>query len=151
VGRLFKRLIIVFLVLFIVSQFVGPARTNPVSDPGKAITKTIPVPKDVQAIFDRSCRDCHTNATTWPWYSHVAPMSWGVISHVNEGREHLNFDDWPSGAEEAADLLDSTCKEVRQGRMPHRQYLWLHAEASLSDDDKKKLCAWADDAAGKLY
>ena len=150
-GRLFKRLLIAGLVVFLVIQFVGPARTNPASDPNKAITKTIPVPKDVQAILDRSCRDCHTNNTTWPWYSHVAPMSWGVIGHVNDGRGNLNFSEWPEGPEEAADLLDSICKEVKQGKMPIDQYVWLHGEAKLSADDKTTLCKWADDAAGKLY
>jgi hypothetical protein len=151
VGRLFKRLIVAGLVVFIVIQFVGPARTNPASDPNKAITKTVAVPRNVQAILDRSCRDCHTNGTTWPWYSHVAPMSWGVISHVNDGRGSMNFSDWPEGPEEAGELLDEVCKQVRQDKMPIDQYLWLHADARLSDADKKALCDWANDAASKLY
>ena len=146
--RLFVRLILVLVILLAGAQFVRPARTNPRTDPAKVITKTIAVPPDVQAIIDRSCRNCHTNDTTWPWYSEVAPMSWSVIEHVNHGREHMNFSDWPSGPEEAADLLDSTCKEVKEGRMPHTQYLLLHSEARLSDADKKKLCDWSNAAAG---
>jgi hypothetical protein len=149
--RLFRRLIVVLVILFAVAQVVGPARTNPASDPAKAITKTIPVPRDVQAILDRSCRDCHTNQTTWPWYAHVAPMSWGVIGHVNDGRGNMNFSDWPAGPEEAGELLDKVCKEVKQGKMPLDQYLWLHDDARLSDAEKKRLCAWSSEAASKLF
>jgi hypothetical protein len=149
--RLFTRLILVLVILFAVAQFVGPARTNPISDPAKAITRTIAVPHDVQAILDRSCRDCHTNNTTWPWYSHVAPMSWGVIGHVNNGRGSMNLSDWPAGPEEAGDLLDKVCKEVKKGKMPLGQYLWLHDDARLSDTDTKKLCDWSNAAASKLY
>ena len=149
--RLFVRAILVLIIMFGIAQFVGPARTNPRTDPAKLITKTIPVPKDVQAILDRSCRDCHTHDTTWPWYSHVAPMSWGVISDVNNGRGNMNFSDWPEGPEEAADLLDKVCKEIKQNKMPLSQYLWLHQDARLSDADKKMLCDWSTAAAGKLF
>ena len=45
----------------------------------------------VARILDRSCQDCHSNHTAWPWYSHVAPVSWVITRHVNEGREILNF------------------------------------------------------------
>jgi hypothetical protein len=151
VKRVFTRLILVLLFLFLGAQVVRPARTNPPTDPNKSIYKTIEVPKDVQAVFDRACRDCHSHDTTWPWYSNVAPMSWSVISHVNEGREHMNFSNWPAGPEEAADLLDSSCKEVKQGRMPLGQYLLIHDEAKLTDADKKLLCDWANAAASKLY
>ena len=72
----------------------------------------------VQSILDRSCRNCHSNQTVWPWYSHVAPVSWNVIWHVNDGRGSMNMSDWPAGPEEAADLLDGICDEVKKGKMP---------------------------------
>ena len=77
-------------------------------------------------------------------------MSWSVISHVNEGREHFNLSDWTHTSEEGAELLDSVCKEVRRGRMPVPSYTWIHRDAVLSDADKKVLCRWAADAADAL-
>lgn len=150
-GRLLKRLILVGLVVFVVIQFVGPARTNPASDPAKHLTKRLAVPADVKATLDRSCANCHSNATVWPWYAHVAPVSWNVISHVNDGRGSMNFSDWPEGAEEAADLLDGICDEVKKGTMPMPQYTWVHRDAVLTDADRKRLCEWSSKAAGDLY
>ena len=101
---LLKRLILIGLVGFVAIQVVRPARTNPASDPNKALTKRLVVPADVKATLDRSCRNCHSNDTVWPWYSNVAPISWNVISHVNDGRGSMNFSDWPAGPEEAGEL-----------------------------------------------
>jgi hypothetical protein len=151
VGRLFKRLIPVALVVFVVIQFVGPARTNPPVDPNKAITKHVDLPLDVKAILDRGCWNCHSNQTNWPWYAYAAPMSWQVINHVDEGRGSMNLTAWPDSPEEAAELLDAMCDEVKKGHMPIPQYVWLHPEAKLTDADKTKLCEWAEDAAGELY
>ena len=150
-NRRYTRLILAGAVVFAVIQFVGPAKTNPPSDPAKAMAKHIAVPADVQSILDRSCRNCHSNQTVWPWYSHVAPMSWNVISHVNDGRGSMNMSDGPSGPEEAADLLDGICDEVKKGKMPMPQYTWMHGEAKLTDADRKRLCDWAGKAAGELY
>ena len=77
-GRLFKRLILVALVVFVVIQIVGPARTNPPSDPNKAITKSIAVPADVKDLLDRCCWNCHSNETVWPAYSLRRPESRGT-------------------------------------------------------------------------
>jgi hypothetical protein len=140
-----------FVAVLILIQFVGPARTNPPSDPEKAMAKHVAVPADVQSILDRSCQNCHSNKTVWPSYSHVAPVSWNVIWHVNDGRDSMNMSDWPSGPEEAADLLDGICKEVKKGKMPMPQYTWMHGEAKLTDADRTRLCQWADKAAGDLY
>ena len=150
-GRLFNRLIIAALVVFVVIQFVGPARANPPVDPSRAVTKHVAVPADVKAILDRSCWNCHSNQTNWPWYSYVAPASWNVIAHVNDGRGSMNLTAWPDGPEEAAELLDAICDEVKKGHMPLPQYVWLHPEAKLTDGDRARLCEWSDEAAGELY
>jgi hypothetical protein len=151
VNRLFKRLILVALVVFSIAQFVGPARSNPVTNPARAITKHIAVPPDVKAILDRACWNCHSNQTNWPWYSYVAPMSWSVVAHVNDGRGSMNLTAWPESPEEAAELLDATCDEVKKGDMPLPEYVWLHPEAKLAEADKARLCEWADEAASGLY
>jgi len=66
----------------------------------------VTVDPQVAGILDRACADCHSNKTRWPWYSHVAPVSWFVIDHVNHGRSHLNFSEWGRyDAFEQRDLL----------------------------------------------
>jgi hypothetical protein len=150
-NRVFKRLIVVGLVIFVVIQFVGPARSNPATNPARAVTKHVTVPSDVKTILDRACWNCHSNQTRWPWYSYVAPVSWNVIAHVNDGRGSMNLTAWPEGPEEAAEILDAVCDEVKKGHMPLPQYVWMHPEARLSDADRARLCAWTEDAAESLY
>ena len=149
-NRIVKRALVVFGAALVVVQFVGPARTNPVTDPAKALQRKAPIPPEVGAILTRSCRNCHSNETVWPWYSYVAPVSWAVIRDVNEGREHLNLSDWSHTSEEGAALLDTMCRAARRGTMPIKSYTWIHRSAVLSDADKKALCRWTADTADAL-
>jgi len=148
--RIVKRTLLVLVALLVIVQFVGPRRTNPPSDPAVSLKRKAPIPANVDAILTRSCRNCHSNETVWPWYSYVAPISWSVISHVNEGRDHFNLSDWTHTSEEGADLMDNVCREIRRGKMPIPSYTWIHRDARLSDADKKILCRWAADAADAL-
>src|SRR5687767_12229671 len=93
-GRTVKIGLTALAVLVLAIQFVRPARTNPATDPAATLHAQTAVPPDVAAILERSCRDCHSNGTRWPWYSNVAPVSWWVIDHVNHGRSHFNFSEW---------------------------------------------------------
>jgi hypothetical protein len=36
-------------------------------------------------LAKRACFDCHSNETTWPWYSNVAPESWLIQRDVDAG------------------------------------------------------------------
>jgi hypothetical protein len=85
----------------------------------------------------RACFDCHSHETRWPWYTHVAPMSWFVAHHVDEGREHLNFSTWDRPSKDA----DECAEAVREGWMPLESYLWAHPEARLSEAEKAELVA----------
>jgi len=92
----------------------------------------------------RACGDCHSNQTSLPWYGHVAPISWWIKSHVREGREDLNFSEWPRySARQRRDELESICGVISNGRMPPASYTALHPEASLGVQDKKAVCVWA--------
>jgi Haem-binding domain len=150
VSRIVKRLSIVVAAALAGMQFIGPARTNPASDPAGALARRVEVPPGVEAILARACRNCHSNDTRWPWYAYVAPVSWTVIDHVNEGRGQFNLSDWPPSPEEGADLLDEVCSQVKEGRMPLREYTWIHREARLSAADRAELCRWANASADRL-
>ena len=86
-------------------------------------------------LIRRTCFDCHSNETVWPWYSHVAPVSWLVQRDVEAGRRHLNFSEWDRPQRHAKDAPD----EVRNSAMPLPIYLPLHAEARLSKSEKQTL------------
>ena len=82
-----------------------------------------------------ACYDCHSNLTTWPWYSNVAPVSWLVQSDVDGGREHLNFSEWDKPQHEADEIVEI----VREGEMPPFQYKPLHPAGRLSSSEQDEL------------
>lgn len=140
-------LLLIGVGLFVIAQFIRPARTNPGSDQSLALESHVQVEPKVAAILDRSCADCHSNKTRWPWYAHVAPVSWFVIDHVNHGRSHLNLSEWGNyDASEQKDLLGEICKEVKSGSMPLSSYTPLHPGSKLSGDDVKTICDWSQKA-----
>src|SRR5215218_4195229 len=126
--KVVKWLLIVAVCLFVVVQFKRPAKTNPPVDQAAALEAHVQLPQRVAGILDRSCNDCHSNKTRWPWYANIAPMSWFVIDHVDEGRDHLNFSEWGnySPAERKA-LLGQFCELVTEGWMPLSSYTPLHS------------------------
>jgi hypothetical protein len=134
---------IVFVVALAGVQAVRPPRTNPATPAAHSLARL--APPAVSAILDRSCRDCHSNETRWPWYSGIAPLSWSVINHVNEGRDHFNYSEWTSYDSDDQDkFLGSMCNLVRRGRMPLPSYLLIHRGARLSQDDIAALCTWSE-------
>jgi len=142
-AKILKWIAIVLVVVFVGIQFYRPARTNPAIDPAQTIEAHTQMTPEVASIFDRSCRDCHSNKTVWPWYTQVAPVSWWLVNHVNDGRHDLNLSEWgklPRDRQERK--LRQICDEVEDGQMPLSSYLPMHPAARLSDQDKKTLCDW---------
>src|SRR4029078_9200045 len=134
--RVLKWLLIIGVVCLVIAQFFGPAKTNPASDATQSIENLLQVTPQVAAILDRSCNDCHSNKTRWPWYSNVAPVSWFVIDHVNEGRDTLTFSEWGRYAQRDNEgLLRQICREVKSGAMPLSSYTPMHPGSELSTQD----------------
>lgn len=132
-------------------QLVRPERTNPRTDSSRSLTAAVAVPRDASSVLARACRDCHSNETQWPWYSHVAPISWFVADHVNHGRRHFNFSEWTKyDSEEQERLLKNVCAFARKGTMPLPSYTWVHRNARLSDADVQALCEWAERPGARL-
>jgi hypothetical protein len=90
-----------------------------------------------RVLAQRACFDCHSNLTTWPWYSNVAPVSWLVQRDVNGGRAALNFSTWNLPQDGAGDAVEA----VSGGAMPPWFYVLLHPKAKLSSADKQALAA----------
>ena len=147
----YRRTVIGLAFVFLGLQLFRPDRANPPVGPAQSVQATATVPPAVDAVLVRSCYDCHSNQTRWPWYSAVAPMAWGVADHVAEGRAHVNFSEWgryPS--RKRIGILEKMCDEVREGRMPIREYLWLHRDARLSEVEWKSVCDWSTDESDRL-
>jgi hypothetical protein len=144
-------ILVVLLGIFAIIQFIRPDRTNPPSDAAMSISQRLPVPDPVRMILERSCFDCHSNQTRWPWYSNVAPASWLVADDVKEGRGHLNFSEWGTynrGKQIAR--LETMISLLEKDAMPPKNYLLLHRDAVLNEREKDLLSDWAGQMSDSL-
>lgn len=95
-------------------------------------------------LAKRACYDCHSNETRWPWYSNIAPLSWRMFHHVEEGREHLNFSAFDPSNEKVADAAGEAGESVTKQSMPPADYLFAHPEARLTSAERQFLAAAFD-------
>jgi hypothetical protein len=109
------------------------------------------MPLEVRALARRSCYDCHSNETKWPWYSHVAPVSWLIERDVRAGRDHLNLSRWQDySLQQKEKLLADIASVVKNHEMPLPQYTLLHRDAKLSDAETDIMYRWARTERRKL-
>ena len=132
-----RRFLFGLLILVLAIQLIPADRENPPS------VETIAAPPAVEQILRRSCFDCHSYETQWPWYAYIAPASWLVAYDVHEARDHLNFSTWQIYDEdERIDNLEEMWEEIEEGNMPLWYYLPLHPEANLDDRERRLLHEW---------
>src|SRR5262245_21052227 len=135
-----KQAAVVFVVAFAAAQLVRPGRTNPPTDGTRAIQAHSGT-SELVAVLDRSCRDCHSNETVWPWYTQVAPLSWAMARAVTEGRKAVNFSEWAAYSPEQQTLmLTLSCDDATSGKMPGA-YTFFKPETRLSAQDIQTICA----------
>jgi hypothetical protein len=125
--------VVILLALFLLIQLVpfGHDHTNPavVSEPNWDSPQT-------RELAKRACFDCHSNETTWPWYSNIAPVSWLLQKDVNEGRSRFNFSDWQNNYLRDPNEFN---RVINGGEMPPPQYRLMHPTARLTDAEKQQL------------
>jgi enoyl-[acyl-carrier-protein] reductase (NADH) len=98
----------------------------------------------LEGLLRRACYDCHSHETVWPWYTHIAPISWLLARDVQEGRAELNFSTWNRySIQQQVKKLKESWKEVSEGGMPPWFYLPIHRDARLSAEDRTLLEQWA--------
>jgi len=96
-------------------------------------------------VLQRSCADCHSNNTVYPWYANVQPVAWWLADHVNEGKGELNFDEFLTySPKKAHHKLEEVIDMIKEGEMPLGSYTWIHRNAILSPAQKEALTTWAD-------
>ena len=136
-----KRGAVALAIVLAASQFVRPAMTNPPIEPSHTIQASLPQASELVRVVSRSCRDCHSNSTVWPWYTDVAPVSWLIAHDVTEGRQAVNFSEWAAyGSSKQAEYLKDACEEAKDGEMPPRTYTWMHRDAKLTTQDVEAIC-----------
>lgn len=141
--KLFKKILLVLLIVFIGIQFVRPAK-NVSTDKSKNIKTLYAVSTEVETILTKACNDCHTNNTEYPWYAAVQPVTWWLDDHIKEGKKHLNFDEYTTyNLRKQFHKMEEVVEQVKEKEMPLDSYTWIHRDAKLSDTERATLTTWA--------
>jgi len=142
--KVLKWLLMLIVLPGIIMQFVRPARNVSQGVTDQDISKTYAVPGEVNEILRRSCYDCHSSETVYPWYSHIQPLGWWLQNHIDEGKRELSFSDFASyPLKKQRHKLDEIIETVKKEEMPLPSYLWIHKNARLDEYQKKKIIEWA--------
>ena len=142
---------IVLFAAFVVTQFFRPDFTNPPVTQAETIEASMQIPENVRQILKRSCTDCHSNETVYPWYAQIQPSGTFLKGHIDDGRKELNFSIWNTyDARKKRHKLDEICEQVEAREMPLPSYLWIHRSARVSDEEIKTLCDWANAEKAKF-
>src|SRR5947208_1997758 len=75
----------------LVSVLTAPSKSDTVGGP---LLPGATVDQRVLSILQRSCQDCHSGTTHYPWYSYVAPVSLLIRNDIEGGRRHLDLSRW---------------------------------------------------------
>lgn len=135
------------MLVLIAIQFYRPEKNiSKENDTAIFIQETNP-PEDVRTILKNACFDCHSNNTVYPWYNNIAPVSFWLADHIEEGKSHLNFSEWSSYPADRKDhKLEELYEETERKSMPLKEYTWTHQDAKLTDAQIEAVVQWAKEA-----
>lgn len=144
IRKILKIAAIVGVVAFGGIQFVRPDFSNPPVVETENLLANADLAPDVRQVLVRSCADCHSNQTAYPWYSNITPFNWFLAGHIEEGRLELNISKWNTYTQDQKrHKLDEIYEQVEAKWMPLPSYLWIHRDAALSDSERTLLLDWA--------
>jgi len=142
--KIFKRILIALLIIFIAIQFIRPAKNRSEAISANDISTKYPVPDSLQAILKVACYDCHSNNTRYPWYAEIQPVAWWLNNHIKDGKRGLNFSEFTSyRIKKQFHRLDDINKLVKKNEMPLSSYTLIHTDAKLTEGQKLAIAAWA--------
>lgn len=137
-----KKILLTVIAVLVIIQFI-PALPSNEAEPSTSLLTRADMPEDVSAILKKACNDCHSNSSNWPWYAHVAPLSFWIGHHVEEGREHFNLSKWDSyPADRRAHKIEEAIEEIEKGGMPLESYTSMHPDALLTPEERETLIAY---------
>ncbi|RMZ60576.1 cytochrome C [Chryseobacterium nematophagum] len=148
-----KKIFFWCLVGFVIIQFVPIDRTN------RPVKKTVNFvdfqksPEKIKNLIKVACYDCHSDETIYPKYAYIAPISWSIKDHVNEGRERINFSIWGTYNKDLKEsMLTKSIQTINNKSMPLPGYIVYHKDANLSDAERSLLTQYFEELLkSKLY
>lgn len=141
-----KKIIVWTLVTFALIQLIPIDRVNKPVDSKVNFVQMKQTPEKISTLLKHACYDCHSDETVYPKYAYVAPISWSVKSHVNDGRQHLNFSVWGTYNKELKEnMLDRSVEALKHKTMPLPGYIVYHDKAKLTEAERTLLSQYFEE------
>jgi hypothetical protein len=135
--KTFLNILLWFFITIVLIQFIPVDRTNKAVDKKADFVNVLQTPENIQEVLKKACYDCHSDQTIYPKYAYIAPISWPIKNHVNEGRKHLNFSEWGIFNKDLKkNMLENSVKSVEDYSMPMTGYIAQHPEANLTKAER---------------
>jgi len=149
-GRI-KAGLLVLLIIILAIQLIQPARNKSGQVVSTDLSKTLSVPESVNGILKKSCYDCHSNHTDYPWYTNIQPLGWWMRSHISAGKEELNFNEFDTySRRRQLSKLKSIAESIEDEAMPLPSYTLMHQAAKLSKNEKTLILNWVKNTRDSL-
>ena len=149
--NLAKKILLLFGIVLITIQFIQPVHNSSVRILATDISKTVSISDSVQVVLKNACYDCHSNKTTYPWYSNIQPGGWLMAKHIQKGKDELNFSDFGSYSQRRQlSKLNEIGNSIRNNIMPLLSYKMMHKNAQLTSAEKKLIINWAQQTKESL-
>lgn len=146
-----KKILFVFLLAFIVLQFIQPARNQSGQVLQTDISNTYTIPPQVYTLFKNACYDCHSNNTSYPWYFYIQPTGLILAKDIKDGKAKLNFSEFGSiSSRRQISKLQDVENRIKDGTMPLQAYQFMHKNAKLTKDDKGLLIEWIEETKDSI-
>lgn len=140
-----RKLLLGLLAFLVIIQFIRPTKNESPGPFPNDITTQYAMPAEVATVLKRSCFDCHSNNTEYPWYASIQPVAWWLNGHITGAKEELNFSEFTTySPKKARHKLEEVADAVTEGWMPLKSYLWGHPDAKLSPEEAKLIADWAN-------
>ena len=147
IKKIIRITLVVLLVILVIIQFIRPKKNNSPVLANNTMAAKFPIPDSVHNLLKVSCYDCHSNNTIYPWYARLQPVMWFLTDHINQGKRHLNFDEFAvSSPARQYKIYKNIAEEVKTDGMPLTSYTLIHRNAVLNATQKEMIISWANDS-----
>ncbi|WP_026904921.1 heme-binding domain-containing protein [Pedobacter glucosidilyticus] len=146
-----KKILLGLLAVLVIIQFIKPEKNISTTPSVNSIHNKFPANEETMQILKTACNDCHTNNTVYPWYANIQPVAWWLDSHVDDGKRHLNFDEFLTYKLKKQDhKLEELIESQEDHWMPLDSYTWIHQDAKLNETQRLALVNWAKETRLKI-
>lgn len=139
-----KKILIVLLLVFVIIQFIKPEKNVSAADSPNDIFAHYQAPDSTKQLIRTACYNCHSNNTTYPWYSKIQPVAWWLSDHIKDAKAELNFSEFATYTPKKGDhKMEEVVEMVEEEEMPLISYSIIHKNARITDAQRLAVTNWA--------